>query len=62
MKLKTRKKQKYISQTLERTMKSYRGAAKILSLVARAEGSENVSSVIANPTAVMLLQQFKQNF
>lgn len=62
MKKKTLKKRKYLGNTLERTSSAYIGAMAMLQLVSRVEGTENVSPVVANRSALMLLQHFKGNF
>lgn len=55
MQTKTKRKQKYKSKAMQRVVKNSNGALNILKLLARAE-CVNVSSVVANDTAVDILQ------
>lgn len=62
MQHKTKSRSKYRGNTLNRASTSWNGAFKILSLLARAEHTENVSSVIANNTAVEIMSLKLGNF
>jgi len=61
MKSSTKRKQKYKSKAMQRVVKNSNGAMNLLKLLARCE-CVNVSSVVANDTAVDLLQMTKANF
>jgi hypothetical protein len=61
MQTKTKKRISYKAKTLARSASSYAGMFKVLQLVARAEpngvGEYEVSSVIANNTALQIVAQ-----
>lgn len=62
MKTKTQKKRKYIGNTSVRAGHAWEGCFKILKLLERAEGTENVSNIVASNEARILLQHMKGNF
>lgn len=62
MQTKTKKMRKYRANTLNRASSSWAGALKMLKVIERAHGTENVSNIIANNSAVELLSLQKGNF
>jgi hypothetical protein len=56
VKKKTKKKLQFRSKAAVRSASSYKGALKVLQLLQRSEGTENVSNVIASNEALTLME------
>jgi len=62
MQAKTLRKLKYKAKSLARSASAYGGGLKLLKLLERAEGTNKVSNIVANDTALFLLQKQYGNF
>lgn len=62
MQTKTKKRNKYKSNALNRSAHSWNGAMLYLRLIQRADNTENTVPPIANIDALDLLSHFKGNF
>lgn len=56
MQAKTKRKIRMKSKAGARSASSYRGAMKLLQLLGRAEGTENITNVVASQAALDLLE------